>query len=254
MKNKRSVLLACSVLLLLACSCPLVTQAAVPTQTPLPTVTEFFVPTQASATLEPALTPTATVSPTPTLSPTPSSPQVTPVSVNVNCRSGPDVAYEAISVLMLGDSSQVTGRNDDSTWWYIHDPTKPGSYCWVAASVVTKSGSFAGLPVIAAEAIVTSVTVDVALPGTVYCGGPNALGFSGTITTNGATKVKFQWEVTGDKTNAPSPETIDFSDADTKDAPNPGAYSVDCGNYNITLHVLSPNNISATKKFKVEAP
>ena len=85
-----------------------------------------------------------------------------------------------------------------------------------------------------------------------YCGGPNALEFSGSITTNGATKVKYQWEVRGDKSNTTSPETLNFNAADTKDVSGPGAYSVDCGNYSITLHVLSPNDVSGTKKFKVK--
>jgi hypothetical protein len=170
----------------------------------------------------------------------------------VNCRFGPDVHYPSISVLLFGDSSQITGRNDDASWWYIHDPTNPGGHCWVAASVVTTSGSLGALPVIAAAAIVTDVRVDVALPSTVFCGGPNPVDLSSTITTNGLAKVKFQWEISGDKTNTTSPETLNFSDAGTKDAPDQGAYSVDCGNYNLTLHILSPNDVSATTKFKVQ--
>ena len=45
---------------------------------------------------------------------------------------------------------------------------------------------------------------------------------------------------------------MNFKGADTKDVSGPGALSVDCGNYSITLHVLKPNDISATKKFKVK--
>jgi hypothetical protein len=108
------------------------------------------------------------------------------------------------------------------------------------------------LPLIAIAAIVTDVTVDVSKPSSVFCGGPNPVEFSGTITTNGTAKVKFQWEITGDKTNTTSPDTLNFSDALKKDAPYPGAYSVDCGNYNVTLHILAPNDISATQKFKIE--
>ena len=257
MKTRRNVLMALAVLLLLACSCPLVARTVPSTETPPATdtpLTSATVPSNTPLPSIPALTATPSSSPTATISPTPSTPQATPVSANVNCRTGPDVNYSSISVLMFGNSSQITGRNDDSSWWYIHDPGNPGGFCWVAASVVTASGNLSGLPVIAVAAIVTGVTVDVSKPSTVFCGGPNPVEFSGTITTNGAAKVKFQWEITGDKTNTTSPETVNFSDAGTKDAPSGGAYSVDCGSYNITLHVLSPNNISATKKFKVAAP
>ena len=146
----------------------------------------------------------------------------------------------------------MTGRNADSTWWYVHDPSNPGGSCWIAASVVSLAGPIGGIPVVASPpAIVTKVTVDVSVPSTVTCGGPNPVAFSGTFTTNGTANVKFQWEITGDKTNTTSPETLNFADAGTQDAPDPGAYDVDCGNYKITLHVLSPNDISASKNFKV---
>jgi len=255
MKTRRNVLLALTVFLLLACSCPLVARTAPATQTSPATETippSDIVPSNTPLPSLPTSSPTSASSPTPTISPTPSTPQATPISVNVNCRSGPDVHYPSISVLMFGDSSQITGRNDDSSWWYIHDPTNPGGYCWVAASVVTTSGNLGGLPAIAFAGIVTDVSVDASLPSSIFCGGPNPVEFSGTITTNGSAKVKFQWEITGDKSNTTSPETLNFSDAGTKDAPYPGAYSVDCGTYNITLHILSPNDVSAMQKFKIQ--
>ena len=80
----------------------------------------------------------------------------------------------------------------------------------------------AGIPIIAPPAaIVTKVTVDVSLPSSVFCGGPNAVEFSGTITTNGPVKVKFQWETGGDKSNPPVPDTLIFKAAGTKDAAQP---------------------------------
>jgi hypothetical protein len=246
MKTRRRVLPLLAAALLLACNFPTLLQAAPPSEVPV-------LATSTTAAAAPASTETPSSTPSPTLSPTPTVPQVTPNSVNVNCRSGPDVAYSATSVLMFGQTAQIDGRNDDSSWWYIYDPSNPGKFCWVAASVVTTSGNLAGLPVIAPpEAIVTNVTADVSIPSTVYCGGPNPLEFSGTITTNGATKVTYQWEVGGDRSNTTSPETLNFKAADTKDVSGPGTLSVDCGNYSITLHVLSPNDISGTRKFKVK--
>lgn len=252
MRTHRVIVLLAAMSLVLACNFPLF--APVATQTPEQPAAPTDTP---AASVPPTASPTPLpeASPTPTTVPTPSTPQVTPVSVNVNCRFGPDVAYDAVSVLMFGDTTQVAGRNEDSSWWYVRDPSNPGGFCWVSAGVVMISGPLAGIPVIAPPAaIVSNVTVGVDVPSTVYCGGPNAVTFSGTITTTGAAKVKYQWEITGDKTNTTTPQTLNFAAAGTKDAVDPGAYSVDCGNYKITLHVLSPNDTSAGKKFKLAAP
>jgi hypothetical protein len=237
--NLLAVLLAA---LALACGCPLITQA-VPTVGPAPTSTAPL-PT---ATVAPAASATATASPTPSV------PQVMPISLNVNCRSGPDLASKAISVLLAGHTAQIAARNADSTWWYISDPDNPGGFCWVAGTAVTASGNVSGIPINAAPAaLVTDVTVDVSAPSAIFCGEPNPLQFRGTITTDGAVTVNFQWEVRGDKSSVTPPETLTFNKAGTNDAPDPGAYSVDCGSYSVTLHVLSPNDMSATQNFKVK--
>ena len=188
-----------------------------------------------------------------TVVPTPSVPQVTPISAGVNCRSGPDISYLPVSSIALGQAAQIAGRNDDSSWWYVRDPYSPGSFCWVSASVVTTAGNLSGIPIKAPPAaIVTKVTAGADVASPVICGGPNTIMFSGEITTNGPTQVQFEWEITGDKHNTTSLQTIKFKNAGTKDAPDPGAYSADCGHYTITLHVLSPNDISGSKNFKVE--
>ncbi len=248
-KHRLPVLLVLAVLLL-ACNFPLFAPRPTPTSpAPAQAATDTSSPpVVASFTPVPA-TPTATIVPTPSV------PVVTPNSANVNCREGPDVAYNAIGVLSSGSSTQVTGRSDDSSWWYVRDPANQSSFCWIFSGVVTISGPTGSIPVVAAPfAIVTGVTAGAALPSTIACGGPNPITFSGTITTNGALTAKYQWEITGDQTNTTSPETLNFTDAGTKDVPNPGAYNVDCGKYTVTLHVLSPNDISAKKNFQVAAP
>ncbi len=249
MKTHRLIAIIFAAVLILACNFPMFvpsTQAPAGNENsnggpaPLASATSTFTPI-------PALSPTATIVPTPVI------PEVTPISANVNCRSGPDVGYSAVSYINLGEVAQIAGRNDDSSWWYVRDPHNSGQFCWVAASVVTTSGNLAGLPVIPPPAaVVIKVTVGASVASPVYCGGPNVIEFSGKITTNGATKVTFQWEITGDKSNTTSPESITFKAAGTKSAPDPGAYKADCGNYTITLHVLSPNDISASQNFKVK--
>ncbi len=237
--------------LLMACNFPLFLPQSTPTPEATavpPTETPAFTLATATSTV-PVVTPTSTVAPTPTV------PMITPNAVNVNCRSGPDVAYDAVSALLFGSSTEVTGRLADSSWWYVQDPQNSGAFCWISASVVTISGPTGGIPVVAPPPpIADKVTVGVTLPSTVMCGGPNAVSFSGTISTNGAATVTYQWEITGDRTNTTPAQTLTFSDAGTQNAVDPGALSLDCGNYKVTLHVTGPNNIAASKNFKVAAP
>ncbi len=223
-------------------------------------------PSPATGTPEPSATPLALLaspSPTagllgtftPTIEPTPSVPMVTPTSANVNCRSGPDVAYDSVSILVSGTSTEIAGRLANSSWWYVHNPTNSSDFCWIFSGVVTRIGPDVDIPVQAPPAaIANKVAVNVSLPSTITCGGPNPAQFSGTVSTNGAATVQYQWEITGDKSNTTSPETLTFTDAGTQDAANPGAYNVDCGSYKITLQVISPNNLSASKSFKVAVP
>jgi hypothetical protein len=251
MRGTRALALLAAAGLLLSCNFPLLAPATKSpealTATPADTAAPLTLPTSTTAPL-PATATAAVIA-------TPTTPQVTPVSANVNCRSGPDVAYDAVSILVSGSTTQVSGRNNDSSWWYVHDPSDPGAFCWISASVVTIAGPQGGIPVVAAPApIANRVTVDVTVPSTVACGGPNPVTFGGTISTNGSVDIKYQWEITGDKTNTTSPETLSFTEAGTKDVPDPGAYNVDCGSYEITLRVIGPNNISDSKSFTVKAP
>ncbi|HEX2697702.1 MAG TPA: hypothetical protein VHM28_08330, partial [Anaerolineales bacterium] len=150
MKTQRLIIAVLATMFMLACNLPLFVPA---TQAPatLASATSTFTPL-------PAL---PVFTSTPTLVPTPTIPEVTPVSSNVNCRSGPDVAYSAVSYINLSEVAQIAGRNDDSSWWYVRDPHNSGNFCWVSALVVTTLGNLSGLAVIPPpEAIVIKVTVD----------------------------------------------------------------------------------------------
>jgi hypothetical protein len=169
----------------------------------------------------------------------------------VNCRYGPGLGWEAISGLLLGKTAEIVGKNSHFGWWYIKDPINSGEFCWVAMSATIAQGNLDLIPEVSAPvAMVTGVSVgaDVAFSA---CGGPNVIGFSGSITTNGPTTVTYRWEVTGDKTNTTSPETLEFDAAGSRNVPDPGAYTADCGHYAIRLHVTDPNDKSAKKNFKV---
>lgn len=252
MRNQRLIGLLLLAALLLACNFPMFAPATRPTSslTPGPTATSIALPASPSPTA--GLLGTAT----PTIEPTPSVPMVRPISANVNCRSGPDVAYDAVSILVSGTSTQIAGRLADSSWWYVHNPASPSEFCWIFSEVVARIGpQDATIPIQAPPAaIANNVTVNVSVPVPVTCGQPNPVEFSGKISTNGAANVQYQWEITGDKNNTTPPQALDFSDAGTQAAASPGAYNLDCGSYKITLHVISPNSISASKSFKVAAP
>jgi uncharacterized protein YraI len=191
-----------------------------------------------------------TDTPGPTLTPTPSVPMVSPLNQDVNCRFGPSVKFSADDALRVGNQVPITGRTSDSGWWQIDGPLNPGYKCWVAASVTQATGDLASVPVVPAPAAyVTDVTVK-ANPTYNACGGPNPTDYSGTITTNGPTTVKYRWEIGGDKSAKPDPETITFDQADTKSVGAP-AFSADCGNYYIMLVIISPNSMSAKDNYTI---
>ena len=244
-------LLASLVLVLAILACNLPSGAPTPTATATAAPLSSATSTQPAATAIPSDTPLPTNTPLPTATSTPTIPIVWASSVAVNCRYGPGTAWASVSALQLNVTAEIAGRNASNDWWYIKDPLNPGSFCWVAMSVTNAAGNLAPIPVVSPPtALVTGVTVDANVSYSA-CGGPNPIQFSGTITTNGPTTVTYQWEITGDKQNTTSPETLKFDVAGTKDVPDPGAYSADCGKYTITLHVTDPNDKSAKKNFKV---
>jgi len=253
MRNYRTLLPLAVAVLLLACNFPLFAAAGRPRPTATPSLTA---PSPLPTTLLPSETPLPTDTPLPTATPlpsdtpTPSVPIAWPKDQPVNCRFGPGTAWLVVSALPLGQSAEIVGRNAENTWWRIKDALNPGSFCWVAMSVTNAAGNLALIPVQPApqaSVIKVEVGADVAFTA---CGGPNPIVFNGSITTNGPTEVSYRWEVSGDKENTTSPETMTFDKADTKTLTT-DVYKADCGTYFITLHVLEPNDTSARKKFTV---
>jgi hypothetical protein len=201
----------------------------------------------------PSLTPTPTETPLPTLTPTPDVPIAWPKSLGVNCRYGPGKEWETVSSLLPGTIAEIKGRTVDTAWWLIQDPLHAGDFCWVAYDVVDTAGNLNVVP-LAEEpsASVTNVSVD-ALVAFTACGGSNAVTFKGTITANGPATVTYHWEVSGDKQMVMPEATIEFSEASTQ-KPTTDAFSADCGNYSVALRVTDPTEISAEKKFNIQAP
>ncbi len=64
----------------------------------------------------------------------------------INCRSGPDTAFDIDAVLKKNDPAEVIGRLSNNSWYLITHPQSIVE-CWVAASIVTKTGDFGNVPV-----------------------------------------------------------------------------------------------------------
>ena len=100
-----------------------------PSDTPAPTFTETL-------TQIPTLAPTAT-----------SSLPMIVVSEATNCRSGPGIVYDRLGQLQPGVMTEVFGLDPSKSYYYIENPNKPGTYCWVWGYYATTSSDFSGLPV-----------------------------------------------------------------------------------------------------------
>ncbi len=121
------------------------TDIPAPMDTPAPPV--LPTDTQPAAPLETAtLTESpATVTETATL--TPSVPLIN-AEQDTRCRLGPSTVYNVVGFLLTTEQSTVQGKDSGGEWWYIENPKKPGSFCWVWGGSTKVSGDTSELPVI----------------------------------------------------------------------------------------------------------
>lgn len=94
----------------------------------------------------PTITPTITLSPTPLFTSTPLVPQIS-VSIATNCRTGPGKAYDRVGALMVGQVTEVVGRDYSGNYWFIRNPTRPNEFCWLWGAYATLSGNTSLLPI-----------------------------------------------------------------------------------------------------------
>jgi hypothetical protein len=107
-----------------------------------------------SQTFTPQATLTATNSPTLTLTatslftPTPEVAMIT-VSVSTNCRNGPGKVYDYEGALLVGDTTEVLGRDPSGEYWYARNPDSSGAdYCWLWGKYATLTGNTSILPIL----------------------------------------------------------------------------------------------------------
>lgn len=208
-----------------------------------------------------ASTPTPTVIPIetllslehPTITPT-STPNVflaSPKEQPVNCRFGPGTSYAVIGALVLGRQAEMIGRNEDSTWWYVRNPSDPSTSCWLSADFVQTVGNVQSLPVVnPPEIMVTGIQVQVEPPVmNVACDAfPQIVTISARITSSGPSTVVWHWELSNG-VRSPDKEIL-FAFADTQTVQD--YYQVSGVNdYRIQVQTTLPNIMTGQASFKV---
>lgn len=195
--RQRALLASLALILLLILACNLPTASNTPDANAVNTAaaqavqTEFARLTAAAPTItltatftQPPEAATATLLPTlPILSPPPLATDTLPAgnptisaSVETNCRLGPGPVYPRVGYLLPGQTSTVVGRNSDNSWWFIENPRKPGTYCWIWGQTTTVTGNIALLPVLTPPPPPTpAAAYQVTFNGFIDCGEPTAI-------------------------------------------------------------------------------
>jgi hypothetical protein len=189
--------------------------------------------------------------PTTTPTATPSVILASPKDQPVNCRFGPETSYAVIGYLELGMQAEMIGRNEDSTWWYVRNPSDPSTSCWLSAEFVETVGDVQSLPVANSPVImVTNVYVVVDPPViNVACNAlPQLVTISAQITTSGPSTITWHWQSSA---GVVSPDKqILFEVGDTKTVRD--YYQVSTVNdYIIQVQTTQPNIMTGQASFKV---
>jgi len=189
----------------------------------------------------------------PTITPT-STPNVflaSPKDQPVNCRFGPATSYAVIGALIVGTQAEIIGRNSDSTWWYVRNPSNPSTSCWLSAEFVETVGNVQSLPVVnSPEIMVTNVYVTIDPPVlNVACDGlPQVVTINAQITASGPSAVVWHWE---SSTGVVSPDkNLIFEAGDMKIVQD--YYQVNGVNdYIVKVQTTLPNIMTGQASFKV---
>lgn len=107
-----------------------------------PIVNEARIAEEPSTPSEPTPEPLPTI--TSTNTPVPS---VSSATTTVNLRTGPSTVYDAVDILLPGESVQIIGRNSASTWWQV---ITENGLLWISAAVTVPSNVTTDIPVVLA--------------------------------------------------------------------------------------------------------
>jgi len=195
--NKTFQFLFLALILLVISACGSASETAVPTQDTTIILTSLAETAQAGvlgtltqiALSNPSDTPVPVFTETPmqtaTLVPLPTSNKaMISVSKETNCRLGPDVVYERVGQLDPGVMAEVFALDPTKYYYFIQNPSKPGTYCWIWGFYVTRVNDFVGMPIYTPA--YTPIPVNTSTPGLTTT--PTVTGtifptVTGTITT-----------------------------------------------------------------------
>jgi hypothetical protein len=97
--------------------------------------------------------------PPPAPAPQPVLPQ--PIAIahtgQANLRTGPDIVYSRVGAMAAGESLEVVGRNQDSSWWLV---ARPEGVAWVSNEVVLIYGPTENVPVVTIPALLVLPGLD----------------------------------------------------------------------------------------------
>ena len=153
--------------------------------------------------------------------------------------------------LVLGRRAELIGRNQDSTWWYVRNPSDPSTSCWLSADFVQTVGDVQSLPVVnPPDIMVTGVRVRVDPPFlNVACDAfPQFVVIIADITASGPSTVIWHWE---SSVGVVSPDKqVVFAAGDTKTVQD--YYQMTGVNdYRIQVQTTLPNIMTGQASFKV---
>jgi uncharacterized protein YraI len=248
---RRQLWIAATLIVTLS-SCNL--SASQTTEMPASTLTPLLdAPTSSSptATLVPIETLVSLELPTITSTSTPSTILASPKDQPVNCRFGPATSYAIIGALILGRQAEVIGRNTDSTWWYVRNPSDPSTSCWLSAEFVQITGDVQSLPVVGSpEIMVTGISVSIE-PSVIHvaCDAlPQTAIITARITASGPATVTWHW---ASSSGVVSPDKqILFEVGDTKTVQD--YYQVNrVSDYIVQVQTTLPNIVTGQASLKV---
>jgi len=233
-----------------SCNLPTTRPTATPASTPTPMLDT---PTSSISALTPVATETLANVELPTLTST-STPSVFLASAKdqpVNCRFGPEISYTIVGALILGRQAEIIGRNEDSSWWYVRNPSDPSTSCWLSAEFVNTVGDVQSLPIVNSPVImVTNVQVLIDPPVmNVACDAfPQVVIITARITASGPSTVVWHWQ---SSTGVTSPDkSVLFEVGDIKTVQD--YYQVSGVNdYIIQVQTTLPNIMTGQASFKV---
>ena len=248
---KRQLWIAATLVVALS-SCNLPTSQA--TATAESTLTPMLdTPTSSISTFTPVPLETLVSLELPTITPT-STPSVflaSPKDQPVNCRFGPATSYNITGALIIGRQAEIIGRNTDSTWWYVRNPSDPSTSCWLSAEFVVTEGNVQSLPVIEPLAnTVTSISVSIEPPVlNVACDDlPQTVAIVANITVSGPATVIWHWSSTAGVTS-PDKQIL-FEAGDTKTVQDyHQVFRV--SDYIVEVQTTLPNIVTGQTSFKV---